>query len=240
MTETDKVLYDRKSKHLLEVQLNNPAEFNFLKAEMIDSIGANFKNWEKDSDLKVIIMKGSGMAFSVGGDVKSIYEAKVALGEKSGSPELMDTFFRREYTLDYKIATMKPLQIALWDGFVFGGGVGLSIHATFRVATEKTLFSMPEANLGFFTDASGGYFLSRLQDNLGYYLGLTGQKIKGKDVCLAGLANYFVPSEKLPELEAKLHQASAEDLSKEKIDALIKTFSEPVEGQLSFLPFVKK
>lgn len=98
------------------------------------------------------------------------------------------------------MATLKPTLIALMDGIVMGGGVGMSIHAPIRVATEKSVFAMPEAKLGLFTDVGGGYFLSRLPHRLGYYLGLTGYRLKGADLVHAGLADYFVPSLEIPKL----------------------------------------
>lgn len=85
-----------------------------------------------------------------------------------------------------------------------GGGVGISVHAPIRIATENSVFAMPEARLGFFTDVAGGYFLSRLRSNIGLYLGLTGARLKGKELVATGVANYYVPREKLAELEAEV------------------------------------
>jgi 3-hydroxyisobutyryl-CoA hydrolase len=95
---------------------------------------------------------------------------------------------------------LEAVQISNWDGIVMGGGVGISVFSPFRIATEHTVFAMPETKIGFFTDVCGGYFLSRLPNNIGYYLGLTGTQLKGEDVYKAGIANYFVPRELLPEL----------------------------------------
>lgn len=94
---------------------------------------------------------------------------------QKGELELLDTFFREEFVLDYRLATLKPVLVSILNGVVMGGGVGISIHSPFKIATEKSIFAMPEAKLGFFTDVGGGYFLSRLRSNLGLYLGLTGR-----------------------------------------------------------------
>ena len=92
---------------------------------------------------------------------------------------------------------MKPVQISCWDGIVMGGGVGISIHSPIRIATEKTVFAMPEAKIGLFTAVGGGYFLSRLRNNIGLYLGLTGIRLKGEEVVQAALANFFVEKSKI-------------------------------------------
>lgn len=92
---------------------------------------------------------------------------------------MLEDFFRNEFTLDYKLTKMKSLQISNWDGYVMGSGVGLSIFSPYRIATENTTFAMVESQIGFFTDVCGAYFLSRLRNNIGYYLGLTGMSLKG-------------------------------------------------------------
>ncbi len=88
-------------------------------------------------------------------------------------------FFREEFTLDYKISQLKAVQIANWDGIVMGGGYGLTCMAPFIIASENTMFAMPEAKLGFFTDVASCYILSRLRNNIGFYLGMTGSRLKG-------------------------------------------------------------
>jgi 3-hydroxyisobutyryl-CoA hydrolase len=92
---------------------------------------------------------------------------------------------------------MKPTLIALMDGIVMGGGVGVSVHAPVRIASEASVFAMPETKLGLFTDVGGGYFLSRLKGNLGMFLGLTGYRLKGADLYHAGLADYYIPRNRI-------------------------------------------
>jgi enoyl-CoA hydratase/carnithine racemase len=99
--------------------------------------------------------------------------------------------------------------VALLDGITMGGGVGVSIHGRFRVATEKTLFAMPETAIGLFPDVGGSFFLPRLQGALGMYLALTGARLKGEEVFRAGIATHFVPSADLPALEQRLGGARA-------------------------------
>ena len=97
---------------------------------------------------------------------------------------------------------MKPIQVALWNGYVMGGGVGLSCHAPIRVATDNTMYAMPETGIGFFVDVGGSYFLSRVKGNpsLGLFLGLTGHRLKGKEALKWGVATHFVPADKMDAL----------------------------------------
>lgn len=135
-------------------------------------------------------MEGAGgKAFCAGGDVKSIYLDR----------EMGPIFFREEFKVDYWMSQLKSIQISNWDGIVMGGGVGISIHSPFRIATERTIFAMPENKLGFFTDVASGYVLSRLRNRIGQYLG-TGVQLKGEDVFNAGLANFFVSSANIPKI----------------------------------------
>ncbi len=99
---------------------------------------------------------------------------------------------------------MNPILVALMDGIVMGGGVGISVHAPIRIATENSLFAMPEAKLGLFTDVGGGYFLSRLKNNLGLFIGLTGYRLKGADLYHAGVADYYVQRDKLHMLKDEI------------------------------------
>lgn len=96
--------------------------------------------------------------------------------------------------LNYKISQLKALQVVNWDGIVMGGGFGVSAFAPFIIATENTMFAMPEAKLGFFTDVGSSYLLARLRSHIGYYMGITGARLKGEAVYLSGLAHYYIPS----------------------------------------------
>jgi len=110
-----------------------------------------------------------------------------------------------------------------------GGGVGISIHSPIRIATESSVFAMPEGKIGFFTDVGGGYFLSRLRSNIGFFLGLTGARLQGKELVQVGVADFFIPREKLPLLEKDLTEKLTDTSSKTDIENIIKTYSEPIE-----------
>uniref|UniRef100_A0A668AGE5 3-hydroxyisobutyryl-CoA hydrolase n=1 Tax=Myripristis murdjan TaxID=586833 RepID=A0A668AGE5_9TELE len=174
------------------ITLNRPKVLNALNLPMIRHIYPQLKKWEKDDETDLVIIKGAGgKAFCAGGDIRAVTEAG-----KVGDPLAQD-FFREEYILNHAIGTCKKPYIALIDGITMGGGVGLSVHGRFRVATEKTLFAMPETAIGLFPDVGGGYFLPRLEGKLGLFLALTGFRLKGRDVQRAGVASHFVEAQKL-------------------------------------------
>ncbi|XP_055304663.1 3-hydroxyisobutyryl-CoA hydrolase, mitochondrial-like isoform X2 [Sitodiplosis mosellana] len=175
--------------------LNRPKALNSCNFEMVNKVGIALDNWKNTKS--IIIIKGvGGKAFCAGGDVKTIVEAD--------TPEVGKKFFGTEYVMNYDIGTLTIPYVALIDGITMGGGVGLSVHGRYRIATEKTLFAMPETAIGLFPDVGGSYFLPRLQGRLGYYLGLTGFRLKGQDVFHAGVATHYCESAKIPEIEKAL------------------------------------
>ncbi|KAJ8307022.1 hypothetical protein KUTeg_015106 [Tegillarca granosa] len=180
------------------ITLNRPKALNALNLSMIRKIYPQMTKWENDPHTTMVIIKGTGdKAFCAGGDVRAVTEAA-----KVGDP-LSQNFFKEEYILNNKIGTYGIPYIALIDGITMGGGVGLSVHGTFRVATERTLFAMPETAIGLFPDVGGGYFLPRLGGKLGIYLALTGFRLKGRDVYKSGVATHFVQSSKSTDIPDK-------------------------------------
>ncbi|XP_005996601.1 3-hydroxyisobutyryl-CoA hydrolase, mitochondrial [Latimeria chalumnae] len=193
------------------ITLNRPKALNALNLPMIRQIYPQLKKWEQDAETSLVIIKGAGgKAFCAGGDIRAVTEAG-KVGDK-----LSQDFFKEEYILNNAIGTCQKPYVALIDGITMGGGVGLSVHGRFRVATEKTLFAMPETAIGLFPDVGGGYFLPRLKGKLGWYLALSGFRLKGRDLQKAGIATHFVESEKLPVLEkdlVSLKTPSVEDVA---------------------------
>lgn len=186
------------------ITMNRPKVLNALNLSMIRQIYPQLKKWEADSDTELLIIKAvGGKAFCAGGDIRAVTEAG-----KVGDP-LSEDFFREEYILNHAIGTCKKPYVALIDGITMGGGVGLSVHGRFRVATEKTLFAMPETAIGLFPDVGGGFFLPRLQGKLGLFLALTGFRLRGRDVHRAGVATHFVDSNKMADLEQELVKCSS-------------------------------
>lgn len=181
------------------ITLNRPKALNALNLNMIRDIYPVLKEWEADPAVSLVLIKGAGdRAFCAGGDVRAVAEA----GKKGD--DLTKLFFKEEYMLNYAIGTLKTPYVAFINGITMGGGVGLSVHGHFRVATECTVFAMPETAIGLFPDVGGGYMLPRMKGKLGLYLALTGHRLKGYDIKHAGVATHFVTSEKLTDLESAL------------------------------------
>lgn len=215
----------RKINEIACIVLNRPKQLNSLNLPMVKLMKQYLEECENDKQIKAVLVKGAGeTAFCAGGDVKTIRELCLK-GEKNQAME----FFKEEYKLNYQISTYKKPYIALINGVTMGGGVGISVHGKYRIATEKTLFAMPETAIGFFADVGGTHFLSRLKDHIGLYLVLTGNRLKGQDVKRTGIATHFMNSSKLPNFENKLYESN--NLSAQSIDNIINEFNERVEGE---------
>ena len=158
-------------------------------------------------------------AFCAGGDVKAVYLAGL-----SDDKSLTSDFFREEYKLNYMIATQQVPQVSIWDGVVMGGGVGLSIHGKYRVATENTLFAKPECKIGLFPDVGGSWWIPKLKGGIGNYLALTGARLKVEDLIYAGIATHFVKSDQLDELKRALIESSESDRSSDCVASVLMSF----------------
>ena len=182
------------------VTLARPKALNALTLGMVRALRPTLDQCAADERVKCIVLAGEGgRAFCAGGDVRAVCEAAQA-----GGSSLPDAFFREEYVLNHAIATSSTPQVSVWDGIVMGGGAGLSVHGRFRVASEKALFAMPETGIGLFPDVGGSFFLSRLGNALGAYVGLTGARLGAADLLYSGLATHYVPRAALAGLEAAL------------------------------------
>ncbi|CAL8106406.1 unnamed protein product [Orchesella dallaii] len=180
------------------ITLNRPRALNALNLSMVKKIYQKLREWESSS-MQFVLIKGAGdKAFCAGGDIRAVTESA-----KAGTT-LYQEFFKEEYQVNNLIGTLRIPYIALIDGITMGGGVGLSVHGLFRVATEKTLFAMPETGIGLFPDVGGGYFLPRLGGKLGLYLALTGHRLKGSDVFRSGVATHMCSTSMIPALEQDL------------------------------------
>ncbi|KAM9972308.1 hypothetical protein ACTFIW_007367 [Dictyostelium discoideum] len=207
-TSTEEVLFEKKGK-CLKVLLNRPKALNALNPNMVKILTPKYLEMKTMRDGEgVIVMKGAGeKAFCAGGDIRAIYDYKqLDEQQKSKTIDIGDSFFREEYILNNLIGTNPIAQVSIYNGFAMGGGIGLSVHGKFRVATENTVFAMPETGIGFFCDVGGSYFLPRLPNNYGMYLALTGSKLKGNNVYLAGVATHFVSNEHIQALEKELEE----------------------------------
>ncbi len=157
----------------------------------------------------VIVIGGAGpRAFCAGGDVAALAEQNASGPEGQAASQ---AYFELEYQLDHLIATYPKPYIAYMDGITMGGGVGLSVHAPIRIATERTLFAMPETTIGFFPDVGGSFFLPRLEGRIGTYLALTSERLKGVNAFYAGVATHYIDSSSLSSLTARLAELEFKD-----------------------------
>lgn len=182
------------------ITLNRPKALNALSLAMIRGIAHQLKEWEKDVSIHGIVIEGAGeKAFCAGGDVRAVYEAK-----QRGDLDLGDAFFREEYTLNAHLHDYSKPYVALINGIVMGGGVGVSVNGSHRIVTENALLAMPETGIGFFTDVGATHFLNSIPDSVGMYLGLTGTRLHAEDALWSGLATHFMPSPSLPSFKKDL------------------------------------
>ncbi|KAB2016644.1 hypothetical protein ES319_D08G108400v1 [Gossypium barbadense] len=204
-SQHDQVLVEENSFARI-LTLNRPKQLNALSFLMISRLLELFLAYEEDPNVKLVILKGKGRAFCAGGDVVAVVHDIWAGGWRAGA-----NFFMKEFSLNYLMATYSKPQVSILNGIVMGGGNGVSMHGRFRVATENSVFAMPETALGLFPDVGASYFLSRLPGFFGEYVGLTGARLDGAEMLACGLATHFVPSAKLPMVEAALCDADSSD-----------------------------
>lgn len=140
------------------------------------------------------------------------------------------SFYCKQFSLDYLLATYKKPMLAILDGSVMGGGVGISIHSTFRIVTENTIFAMPEASIGLFPDVGASYFLSRLPGFFGEYIGLTGVRLDGAEMLALGLGTHFIPSKNLQSMEKAIEKmvATSDAISVATMSMVINKFAQEV------------
>jgi enoyl-CoA hydratase len=186
------------------IRLNRPKAINAVTLEMFRDIDKALDEFEADPAVAVILLEGAGeRGLCAGGDIRALYENSKVRGD------LGKILWREEYILNARIAKFPKPYVALMDGIVMGGGVGLSAHSRHRVVTERTKLAMPEVGLGFFPDVGGTWLLSRSPGEIGTYFGLTGQTMNGPDAIYARFADAVVPSSKLAALREALTKVRA-------------------------------
>ncbi|KAF8559742.1 3-hydroxyisobutyryl-coenzyme A hydrolase [Imleria badia] len=167
---------------------------------MINSLRPQLDIWSKSDLCHMVFGTGLGRAFCAGGDVATVL--KDSLNEATRPAAIQ--FFKDEFELDFILSQLPKPYIAVLDGITMGGGVGLGIGAPFRIATEKTVFAMPETKIGYCPDVGASFFLSRMDGELGAYLALTSDTLVGREVFELGLATHYVPSRTIPSLMDRL------------------------------------
>ncbi|KAK6804353.1 hypothetical protein RDI58_002137 [Solanum bulbocastanum] len=188
--------------------LNRPHVLNAINYSIASRLMKLYKSWEDDPDIGFVVLKGNDRAFSAGGDIVSLYNLL-----KQGNFQDCKEFCWTMYSLVYVVGTYLKPHVALLNGVTMGGGAGISIPGTFRVATEKTVFATPETLIGYHPDAGASFYLSRLPGYLGEYLALTGDKISGAEMISCGLATHYSHSAKIRLIEEQLGTLITDDPS---------------------------
>ncbi len=193
--KTEDVICARRGA-LGSIVLNRPHALNAISHQMVGAINATLDEWEGDPAVKAIAISAvPGRAFSAGGDIRHLYD----LG-RAGQHEAQMAFWRDEYALNLRISRLEKPYVALVDGLVMGGGVGVALHGSHVVAGDAFQFAMPEVGIGFFPDIGASYFLPRLPGEAGMRLALTGARVGADEALGLGLATHRLNSAALPEL----------------------------------------
>lgn len=198
------------------IELDRIKALNALTYDMIVKMQRQLNLWDNDATIKaVLICSNSEKAFCAGGDVVQLHQ-----GDESNIDDAM-RFFSDEYLLNCAIRAYKKPYICLLDGITIGGGVGISLHGKYPIATENFSFAMPETGIGFFPDVGGGYLLSRCRGAFGMYLGLTGKRIGRADAIYCGLIKHTLESENMEDFISALQKADLREEAEQSIQALL-------------------
>jgi enoyl-CoA hydratase len=195
------------------VRLNRPKALNAVTLEMIHGLSALYHRCAKDPHIYGVVMEAEGKAFSAGGDIRTIH------GLIQNDLARAGTFYAEEYQHNWLLQCFRKRHVALMNGVTMGGGVGISIFGTHRVAGENMAFAMPETGIGFFPDIGGSWFLPRMPGMVGMFLGLTGHICRRADAYYAGAATHCVPAAQFEAVKAAMIEA-------EPIDAVLDSLHE--------------
>ncbi|MET9499231.1 enoyl-CoA hydratase/isomerase family protein [Streptomyces sp. NPDC006552] len=200
MTGGEPPVLVRREGRAAHLVLNRPRALNALNHAMVRQIDRALAEWAGDDTVQTVVLTGAGeRGLCAGGDIRAIHDdARDSDGTASAA------FWRDEYQLNARIARYPKPYVAVMDGIVMGGGVGLSAHGGVRIVTERSRVAMPETGIGFVPDVGGTHLLGRAPGELGTRLALTGEHIGAGDALLCGLADHYVPSAALPDLLAGL------------------------------------
>lgn len=189
MSDQEEILFDVRGKMGL-ITLNRPRALNSLTMNMIERMRDQMLAWREDDAIVGVIVQGAGKkAFCAGGDIRLLWEGK------GSDLAYARQFYSEEYQLNTLIKEYPKPYVAMIDGIVMGGGVGVSVHGSHRVCGDTTLFAMPETGIGFYPDVGGTYFLPRLNGHLGTWMALTGARLRDSDCLYSGVATDYAPSD---------------------------------------------
>jgi enoyl-CoA hydratase len=216
----DNIILERKGR-IGSITLNRPQALNALTQEMTLQLDARLIEWADDPAVRAVVIRGSKredgrVPFCAGGDIRVLYE-----GRKDPKRSFAVEFYEQEYRLNTRVFRYPKPYVALVDGVVMGGGVGLSLLGSHRVMTERTLFAMPETGIGLFPDVGATHFLPRCPGKSGLYLGLTGARIGAADAVFLGLGTHFLPSDRLQALDETLLAAEVASDAAATVDEVL-------------------
>jgi enoyl-CoA hydratase len=196
MTGTGEPVLLSTTGRAARIVLNRPRALNALTHDMVRSIDRALTDWAHDPAVDTVVITGAGeRALCAGGDIRAIHD-----DARDGDGTASAAFWRDEYRLNARIARYPKPYVAVMDGIVMGGGVGVSAHGSVRIVTERSRIAMPETAIGFVPDVGGTYLLALAPGELGTHLALTGETIGAGDALLCGLADHYVPSSSVPDL----------------------------------------
>lgn len=182
------------------ITLTRPQALNAVNQPIVDAMTEALRGWETDDGVGLVLVDAEGeKAFSAGGDLAFVYRRG-----KAGDIDGPNRFWRDEYRLNALISRFSKPYVAIMDGIVMGGGVGISAHGSHRVVTDNSTVAMPECAVGLVTDVGGSWLLKNAPGHMGEYLGLTGARMKGEDAIHAGFADVYVHRRRLDEMKAAL------------------------------------
>jgi enoyl-CoA hydratase len=188
------------------IALDRPGALNALDLTMVRLMTEALERWRHDDAVRsVLVVSTSPRAFCAGGDIRAMRDAGLR-----GDDTAVTGYFSAEYALNALIAGYPKPYVALIDGYAMGGGLGISVHGSARVVTERAVLAMPESAIGFFPDIGASHFLPRLPGAVGWYLGLTGERISGAAAVECGLATHYVPAADRPALQDALTGAGGD------------------------------
>ncbi|MEZ5998215.1 MAG: enoyl-CoA hydratase/isomerase family protein [Hyphomonas sp.] len=206
------------------ITLTRPAALHALNTPMCAAILEALTAWAGDDDVHLALIdhEAGTRGFCAGGDIRMLADS--GAGDASEARE----FFATEYRMNVALDEFPKPVLAIMDGVTMGGGVGLSVHGSHRVATERTLFAMPETGIGLFPDVGGGWFLPRLSGEIGTWLAMTGDRLKGVDVASARVATHFLPSELVPNLFKQVQSADFSIGAAEMLNEILRSLTHSI------------
>jgi enoyl-CoA hydratase len=229
--QDEQTVIARRDGRVGRIVLNRPQALNALDLAMIRACTRALTEWRDDPHVHGVVIEGAGdRAFCAGGDVRAIYDARAS----KGASDYKADFFREEYCLIQRVHRFPKPYVALVDGIAMGGGCGVSINGSHRIATERTVFAMPEVHIGLFPDVAASRFLNLCPGRSGLYLALTGMRVRAADALYCGFGTHYVPQARVGDLTAALATLDwRPERARDQVDAVLARFAaDPGPGQL--------